>query len=636
MTEQSTKHQIKIRTYAGDLELAKKQREKLKSVNTPKTESKPVINIPKKNTDLYIKNESIEKNNNTNIKSTEKIPIKPKVDTEIEHKTILKKLPEISLVEPSNSFSNKNQLSESGAITKIPAFHELQKQVSAIQHNKKTQKPTKIGPKPTENSKNKLNIGYDTAIITDNKSGQFKFFPSLLRSIEDWFNKLKASRKRKKNPTYSVPEAERRKGVIQKATSKSATIFTSDSSSIKERIRRRQEQHKNLPEEAETIWSPNTETGYNLLEAPDVTQNVVLQYKNTKNNIISTVNIEAKPELSTEQMAVEESQANQSQAEVPSSIPVNNIEVDDVNNDVADERWSETENISENNEITIDNNQNIINEINDQNINTSNEMEKQLSVQVNQIDSLDNESIDGKVNKIEDHINSKEKKGVSIINLIYTNKNVALLVILFLMLSLTVASSGMLLGNIEFSFKKEMESPEINIDAVLNNTVVSPVYLDSNSLNNIVGLLKNQQSSSEDMVELALVAPDYTEISSAYTFNLLNFRATPNLKQSIVTTRFLLINNKISGLVLEFSDINSVKGGLLQWEPNMITDLSLLNNKSTSINNYFIDKEIAGISTRILQDREESVILIYGFISDKFLVITNDTDIFSNLAEKHK
>jgi hypothetical protein len=78
--------------------------------------------------------------------------------------------------------------------------------------------------------------------------------------------------------------------VIQKATSKTGTIFTADNETLKDEIRRRQQQVKSAgPNDGETdiFWSPQTEVGYALLEgetipnippAP-VIQNVTLEFK---------------------------------------------------------------------------------------------------------------------------------------------------------------------------------------------------------------------------------------------------------------------------------------------------------------------------------------------------------------------
>lgn len=101
-------------------------------------------------------------------------------------------------------------------------------------------------------------------IITDTKRDRFKLFPALLSSIKGWFAEKKESINKKKQPKYTIPETSRRKGVIQKATSLTGKVATSDFSSIHERIRQRQNEADKEP--SHTSWSAKTEPGFPLLE----------------------------------------------------------------------------------------------------------------------------------------------------------------------------------------------------------------------------------------------------------------------------------------------------------------------------------------------------------------------------------
>lgn len=101
-------------------------------------------------------------------------------------------------------------------------------------------------------------------IITDTKRDRFKLFPAIIASIQSWFSNKKKSYAAKKAPKYTVPETTRRKGVIQKATSKTGKFTSSDFESIQERIRQRKEAEEKP--ESKTTWSANTEPGFPLLE----------------------------------------------------------------------------------------------------------------------------------------------------------------------------------------------------------------------------------------------------------------------------------------------------------------------------------------------------------------------------------
>src|SRR3989344_5506021 len=73
-------------------------------------------------------------------------------------------------------------------------------------------------------------------IITDTKHEKFKLIPAIIKSISDWYLAKKQDYKAKKIPKYTVPDTTRRKGIIQKATSKTGKFASSDFSSIQERI----------------------------------------------------------------------------------------------------------------------------------------------------------------------------------------------------------------------------------------------------------------------------------------------------------------------------------------------------------------------------------------------------------------
>lgn len=190
---------------------------------------------------------------------------------------------------------------------KIPAFHELktenkelnveQEKTEKMKEEEGKKKKTKEKAKSTQN-----NAGYGATVITDTKKNKTKLIPSIIVAIKKWFKEATKTKK-KKVPKYTIPETSRRKGVIQKATSKTASIFTADNETLKEQIRKRHllesnkeklGEDKRENEEPETSWSPYTETGFNLLEepekTPDVTQNVKIELK--KQNTLKPENQE--------------------------------------------------------------------------------------------------------------------------------------------------------------------------------------------------------------------------------------------------------------------------------------------------------------------------------------------------------
>lgn len=112
-------------------------------------------------------------------------------------------------------------------------------------------------------------------IIRDTKYNRFRLFPAIGSSLIQWFKDFKENHFTKKAPKYTVPETTLRKGVIQKATSKTGKIATFDHSSLQERIRERQD--RVAPKTPTTTWTANTEPGFLLLEEPEGVVNVQVE-----------------------------------------------------------------------------------------------------------------------------------------------------------------------------------------------------------------------------------------------------------------------------------------------------------------------------------------------------------------------
>ncbi len=126
-----------------------------------------------------------------------------------------------------------------------------------------------VGPKKVEETTIVVDNedAASATIIRDTKHDRFRLFPAIISSLKNWFVDVKEQYFTKKTPKYTVPETTRRKGVIQKATSKTGKLATFDNTSLQARIKEREV--KASPKEPSTIWTANTEPGYPLLEAPD-------------------------------------------------------------------------------------------------------------------------------------------------------------------------------------------------------------------------------------------------------------------------------------------------------------------------------------------------------------------------------
>ena len=124
----------------------------------------------------------------------------------------------------------------------------------------------------------------ETTIIRDTVKRRTNIFGAMLTAIREFGHNFKKFWKRANQPLYVVPDTNRRKGVIQQATSQTGKTFTSDYERLKERLRQRAEAP--VIDEPDIIWTPQTEPGFALLEgevttAPPITPitNVVFEPK---------------------------------------------------------------------------------------------------------------------------------------------------------------------------------------------------------------------------------------------------------------------------------------------------------------------------------------------------------------------
>jgi hypothetical protein len=511
---------------------------------------------------------------------------------------VRKPLPPIKVSTPTNESHKTPTLSEIShnktATNKIPAFHELQKSVTAIREDI-TAEPVK---KPFHQKKEKQsqtpaarpNIGFDATVITDTKSDRFKLFPSLIESISSWFKKLVTDSKRKKAPKYTIPEAERRKGVIQRATSKTGTIFTADSETLKEQIRRRRQQEE-LEDEAETFWTPFTETGFSLLEAPDLPastiQNVSVTYKNQPS---------LQPRPSVQQPLVTPEAQTVSTPE-PTLLPEETPITEEVTPDpLTTARWEASQEY---------------------------DGEEQLVVPETTEDSSDTPPTEDSLPTPRTGLFTADTNTLTVI---------ALLVILGLVA--IVFAARIIITKIN-EVPEKTSSVEIPTEPLLPAAKLVGVPLTVETLNQLPDLVHSAiASSTVGLVEYAVVSAVGDEVSASYLFEILGFQTTPHLRQSITAARFATVNRLEPALVLQFTDTDAVRGGLLAWEATMVTDILPLYAASETIpaELSFTDEKISGFDVRVLR-HDGSAILIYGIVGSNTALIAPNTALFAQLVE---
>ena len=508
-------------------------------------------------------------------------------------------IPKLNKIKAPVSPPEKNQVKADTPLRKAtnPAYHELQKKINKIDSDSKANNPKpveslKVG-KPIINRStkkkptNKLNIGYDTTIITDTKKHNPDFFPAIIKSFSDWIQKI-LTPKPKATPKYMAADSSTRKGVTQKATTKSGSIFTTDNENLKEQIRKRRReeagQENLVPKKTETTWSPYTETGYDLLESPDLEQESYPSIPGVP-----------KENSSVKSDTVTEPSPGAEQREV----------------DFDEERWSSPEPEKQPVAETID--------------------------APSAREAIESESEEEPKAEIRSEDKADSQKAVFSDKLEEVDTNTMSVMVLMIIIGLV---SVVLVGRLVYQYL--IISPEISstpvskIVALLENSTLSNLYLTTADLNNVSGLIdQKRQNSGEAILEIALTDTEGNELSAPYVFELLDFSMMPLMKQSITSVRFLSVDQKEELVLLRFNNEENVRGGFLSWEENLSSDLSELYGTTVS-NNNFIDQQSADIDTRELINNDGSVIT-YSLVNESTALITlneNDLERIINLEFK--
>ncbi len=577
MTDASKNHPTRIRTFAGDLAAERSKRDnKTPASNTPHAKT-------------------VTQQNHHTLQQTIDHSLVKETKQKEERRGPVVQEPHIEVKKESEK-----------PVTKIPAFHELQKSVTSIQksnhkelHHKHPVSKT-LHKKKSTNKKTPLrtNIGFDATVISDKKSHGFRLLPAIVESFKTWFKKFSAKRKKKAEPKYTVPETERRKGVIQKATSKTGTSFTADNETLKEQIRKRRLQEAQIEknDDPETTWSPFTEPGYKLLEEPEgqssQVQNIVVEYKKLRRPA---------PEI------IE-----------PTPLPTQQDKVVEEESNLEDLRWSTNQN-----EPTI--------------FEPAPDLESPTEENP---ESTETEPLPEPVN-VQKPVSSQEGQLPRRLDRANSNQ----LFIRFDTNTLTVVLLITIIGFVVILFAsrtlfKQFENEESL--AILTNNQLQPILssaeliaitLTTENLNDLPKLVTDTiDSTPAGLVELPVISPVGDEVTASYISRLLNYDILPAFRQSLTSIRFASINHSDPAIILQFVDRDTVLGSLLEWEKEMPADLRTLYAIPPEANGSFSDESIQGVDVRVLR-YEGKAVLAYGIIGESTALIAANTTDFALIVE---
>jgi|GEM_PF-880799 len=608
----------KIRTFADDLERAR-SKETIPKKEKPEPDT---ATEPKKKTVSADEREShfaapltTKSTHQKRVKKKPRVPtpiVQQEVETEDETRT--NKQPE---KESDSSVSARS----------IPAFHELEKHVTNLQKE--------AGEDSDKEGPIKVNVGYDAEVITDTKAKRFNIFSAVGKSVKDWFKKI-TTRKKKKAPKYTVSAASHRKGVIQKATTKTGTSFT-DNESIKEQIRRRKlEEERHKTEEAmkqeteeETIWSPYTESGYNLISekasVPDRTQNAQVEYKRRPLATPQVASEPVRPEPQEKVPAPIKPPAKPVVPIAPPPKPPAKPEGYRPDN-LSKEEDPETE-VSE---TTLDDNRWSRQTRDDyRSTETQDEDDVSSGTETEESEEVRNVSVPREPVRPE----PQEKAG-GFWSRLDTNTLTLMILLTIIGVVIIVVVSRLAIQftntNLDPDQATQMQTP----DPTIADAHTKGIVLETNNLDSLpIRIDEAVLNSPKNLTEIILLARNGEEVSPSYIFSLLEFEALATLKQSLIQVRFITVDNSDEVVLLKFVDETTVRGGLLYWEQNLLEDMSTIYNLPIGNENDFVDKSLAGFDTRVVKDDEDNTVLLYSIIDDDTALIANNETNFLKVIE---
>src|SRR3989338_8303250 len=385
--------------------------------------------------------------------------------------------------------------------------------------------------------------GAAATIITDTKHGEFKLIPAIINSIRDWFLANKRGYKAKKIPKYTVPDTTRRKGIIQKATSKTGKFASSDFSSIQERIleRKANAAAKALgDDEPDTIWTANTEPGFALL-AETTTQ-----------------------KISNGQMVARKSFRATPTEEVPKPEPIYETETETDGPD--DNRWAATAGAA------------------------APEVNLPAVAAIDVIEEVP-EAVPVKTNPV--------KKGR--FDLLKINTNTLTLSISgFVVLVAILGATGYFMLYKDGAVLSNTPVP----DTLLNDTEVSTLLLytiTTDSITEAFESLQNERGTTQGVFMFTSTIGSTEVVSPTQIISALPLEIAPDFAQTISAVRVGYINQS-PYLLLKIKDETAARGGLLMWESTMYSDLTTLMSLAPEATDSFLDATIGNTDVIILKN----------------------------------
>lgn len=483
-------------------------------------------------------------------------------------------------------------------------------------------------------------------VITDTKRDRFKLFPALLSSINNWFSDQKKTRRQKAIPKYTIPQTTRRKGVIQKATSNTGKTATADFHQLQERIKQRSEKIEET--EGKTIWTPDTEPGYLLVEEARATPEIdeageIIWTPDTEPGFLLLEEADTSPVTN---VVIEPRKSYQSKWD----------DQEELNYGAIDENYSDWTEEGETAETTEPAASLAEEEDEGGTLKETNPWEAVDEIVETKKPDTDYEAVSPTQ---EDNSNMKEtvspntsapvtsdapeenrprtrlippRPNYTFDNSLWSQlKNLntnalALVISAFILILLIGIFAAQIYLNRE-NTPTPSNSPEPQ--SLLLNTNLNLLVKNSNDGSNLISSLTSLRTSRQEITEAAFVEifPSNDLVAPVEILNSLAVDLEKNLAQSISELRFGFSSEGQPFILMKVPDIIVAQGGLLLWEDEMYDNFSrifALDPIPQSSNLNFSDSTFAGRDVRLIKQPSGSEILIYGLINNTVIITTTN------------
>ncbi len=480
----------------------------------------------------------------------------------------------------------------------IPSFHELEK--VAVPKPKKQPATITVKKRPARPIS-----GEATIITSTKKSRNATRRPSVFLALQEWVTGLFT--KKPVSHTYQVPDANHRKGVVEKATTKTGAFFTADNETLREEIlrrRRAEELAEDQPakytgaEDLDITWTPRTEAGYELLTGEKTQPAPPVQLAEPKvepqaETVAPPIPVPPEPDLAAE-------------PEPPHETPA-----------AAESRWATY--AQESNEAKPESSVTPA---------AAAPAPEQVPPQTTAPTpspepnpyTLRAEPFAALRNVFSGSPESINTNGIALgLVAVLASIFIVVVVVQIIFSALTPDTDTLL-----------VDQPR----PLLTTYPVIDVTLQATTSSALISALTEQRTiitNSEQ--EIRIMTPTGEEMPTKELIALMDLDLDPELTQAITTIRFVNLDGVQYALVFAVNDSITALGGMLQWETMMVNNLSeyiyITNPPTESF--AFTDETVAGKDVRVLSDGVDEV-LTYGFVTDEIILITKTSDSFTRLA----